>query len=155
MPKARAWRAGQLLPRFAVMPHTLVDATPASIVLARISILRVECGRAWSRARRAGEDGSMPSRLINAEHWRSRAEEMRTLAKDVTSQEAKESMLGIAAEYDELAKRVEHGEHWRERAEEMRTIAEYATDQDARDTMLRIASEYDQLAKRAEKRSEK
>jgi uncharacterized protein YPO0396 len=94
----------------------------------------------------------MPSKMIDAEHWRTRAEEMRRLAKDVTSEEAKQRVMRIAAEYDEFAVRAEHGEHWRERAEEMRTIAEYATDQDAKDTMRRIAAEYDELAKRARRR---
>jgi len=80
---------------------------------------------------------------------------MRKLSEDMTSEEAKERALRIAAEYDEFASRVEDGEHWRERAEEMRTIAELAKDQDAKDTMLRIAVEYDELAKRADQSSGK
>jgi hypothetical protein len=95
----------------------------------------------------------MPSTLMNAEYWRSRAQGMRTLAGGMTTQDTKGTILRTAAKYDELASRAEQGEHLRERAEEMRTIAEYATDQDAKDTRLRIALEYDELASRAERRA--
>ncbi len=44
----------------------------------------------------------MPFRY-DPNHWRDRAEEMRRLAKDMKNHGAKQKMLRIAAEYDELA----------------------------------------------------
>ena len=44
----------------------------------------------------------MPSRY-DPNHWRDRAEEMRRLAKDTKNHGAKQKMLRIAAEYEELA----------------------------------------------------
>jgi hypothetical protein len=40
-------------------------------------------------------------------HWRSRAVEMIALAKTIEGDEAKETMLRIAAHYDHLARRAE------------------------------------------------
>jgi hypothetical protein len=44
----------------------------------------------------------MPFRY-DPNHWRDRAEEMRRLAKDAKNQGAKQEMLRLAAEYEELA----------------------------------------------------
>ena len=46
----------------------------------------------------------MPFRY-DPEHWRDRAEDMRRLARDTQNEEAKQMMLRIADDYDELASR--------------------------------------------------
>ncbi len=52
----------------------------------------------------------MSSVLYDAEHWRDRAEEARTLAGQMTDSKARATMLEIAAGYDTMA------EHARARA---------------------------------------
>ena len=54
----------------------------------------------------AGEGGPMHTSLIyEPQHWRERAEEARTLAEEMTDPEARQKMLVIAGEYEELARR--------------------------------------------------
>ena len=49
-----------------------------------------------------------PQSVINdPEHWRSRAEEARTIAEQMNDLPSKEAMLRIAKDYDRLAKRTE------------------------------------------------
>ena len=54
-------------------------------------------------------------RLDNEQHWRDRAEEVRTVAHLMEHSETRRTMLSIAAEYDLLAQRArdrdqDHGE---------------------------------------------
>lgn len=45
--------------------------------------------------------------LSDPEHWRTRAEEARSLAQDIKDANTKEALLQIADEYDQVAHRVE------------------------------------------------
>ena len=47
------------------------------------------------------------SYINDPEHWRNRAEEMRSLAETVTDAIAKQTMLRIAWDYEHLAQRAE------------------------------------------------
>ena len=51
----------------------------------------------------------MPFRY-DPKYWRDRAEEMRRLATDVTNEDAKQMMLRIADDYDDLAARTAKSE---------------------------------------------
>jgi len=61
----------------------------------------------------------MPSLLLDdPEHWRSRAEEARSVAEQLSDPESKQTMLRIAADYERLA------EHAKQRAQKQSRVAE-------------------------------
>jgi hypothetical protein len=47
----------------------------------------------------------MTAFINDPEHWHNRAEEMRTLADQMSDEASKQTMLSIAADYDRLAER--------------------------------------------------
>jgi hypothetical protein len=49
----------------------------------------------------------MTDLLNNAQHWRDRAEEARTLAEEMRDEFSRQQMMAIADGYDRLAKRAE------------------------------------------------
>ncbi len=49
----------------------------------------------------------MPSFADDPAHWRQRADEARAMAEQMTDRDAKQMMLGIAEDYEKLAKRAE------------------------------------------------
>jgi hypothetical protein len=53
------------------------------------------------------EGGVVPVPIHDPEHWRKRAEDMRTLADQMNDKDSKQMMLGIAEDYEKLAKRAE------------------------------------------------
>jgi len=61
----------------------------------------------------------MPSLLLDdPEHWRSRVEEARSIAEQLSDPESKQTMLRIAADYERLA------EHAKQRAQKQSRVAE-------------------------------
>jgi hypothetical protein len=56
---------------------------------------------------RRGGGMTTKSFLSDPEHWRTRAEEARSLAQDIKEASTKEALLQIADEYDQVAHRVE------------------------------------------------
>jgi hypothetical protein len=68
--------------------------------------------KAWKRSasdlRRSREGNFVPASLINdAQHWRKRADEARSLADDMKDEISKQMTLQIADDYEHLAKRAE------------------------------------------------
>ena len=49
----------------------------------------------------------MPDIIHDPDHWRQRAEEMRTIAEDMRDLIARATMLHIAEDYERLARRAE------------------------------------------------
>jgi hypothetical protein len=49
----------------------------------------------------------VPQSFDDPKHWRKRAEEARAQAEQMTDRDAKQMMLGIAEDYEKLAKRAE------------------------------------------------
>jgi hypothetical protein len=49
----------------------------------------------------------VPRTFDDPEHWRDRAKEARAHAEQMTDREAKQTMLGIAEDYEKLARRAE------------------------------------------------
>jgi hypothetical protein len=49
----------------------------------------------------------MPSFADDPAHWRKRADEARAMAEQMTDRDARQMMLGIAEDYEKLAKRAE------------------------------------------------
>ena len=63
------------------------------------------CCHEFANRREAGE---WISRLVNeSDHWRVRAEEARTLARQLDDSESKDAMLRIAEDYERLARRAD------------------------------------------------
>jgi hypothetical protein len=52
----------------------------------------------------------MPALLDDPEYWRSRAEEARVVAEQLSDPEAKRTMLRIATDYDRLAEMLNCGQ---------------------------------------------
>jgi hypothetical protein len=50
------------------------------------------------------------SDLSRAEHWRQRAEELRTIADHMQTEDARETLLYFATDLDAMAERLEHSE---------------------------------------------
>jgi hypothetical protein len=61
--------------------------------------------------RQAGAEIERCPKLAIHQHWRRRAEEVRTLADELTDPESKRNMLKIAEDYETLAIRAEQRLH--------------------------------------------
>jgi hypothetical protein len=64
-------------------------------------------GRAICGGRLREDSFVRPSIAYDPEHWRKRAEDMRTLANEIKDPLSKETMLRIADDYEHLAKRAD------------------------------------------------